>query len=624
MRHEWAYWPWPTSTYFGGAAQLFPSDCFGHDVQTGDARLCPWPVDAAAEVELFNRVGALWQRVFGYARALGVKTVLGTEAPMSLPPYAGVNASDPVAVERYYNGAFTRLSRLLGENLTAYWIWTPESFEWNKVPVTSPAVQAVVRDLAAAKAAHDAVGATFALTTCGWVVGPAGNRSYLDGVVDPAFTLGSIGTYFGEDPVDPAYANITRHPKWYIPWMEGDPWLTGVELFVNRTLNHNAQALAYNVSGLLNIHWRTRSIAPQVAASHAFAWNTSLTLGDFWANWTAAQFGPSAAAPAAAIFERIDGPNTPTPVTWITGPGTIEPSSSNCALVAAGAYSFADDFAALRGYVVGDVDAGRADLAALERFDYWLTTLRYFRALALTSCAWNDYNAAIKNVTSFPAGPARVAAARSTGFTAWSRLIANATSMTWDLLSSLSSTGEIGTIMNTQSQSLLQHAIGPPMQSSLASLAGMPSLPQNLTLPTRFDSSRVPLLRVLAARTGVFAGDDLRVTAHVVAAEDFRPRGLSLFVASLGSEEEGVEYPMAAAGGDGTPRMVFSAVVPAAQIPLGGVQYFVRAELPSNSTAFEGPDALLPSPGASFYSGVNITLGWPCTAPARPHTVIVI
>lgn len=142
--------------------------------------------------------------------------------------------------------------------------------------------------------------------------------------MDAAYTLSSIGTYFGEDDVDPAYANITRHPKWFIPWMEGDPWLTGLELFVNRTIERNRQALAMNVSGVLNIHWRTRSIAPQVAASHAFALNTSLRAEDHWAAWARAQFGAGAAPGAAAVFAAVDGAAMPTPVTWITGPGTIE------------------------------------------------------------------------------------------------------------------------------------------------------------------------------------------------------------------------------------------------------------------------------------------------------------
>ena len=175
QRHEWAYWPHPTSDYFGGAAALFPHQCAGHDAQSGDASVCPWPVNASAAMALFDRVGALWKGAFGYAAALGVKTILGTEAPLALPPYEGVNASAPGAAQEYYAGAFQRLAALLGENLTAYWVWTPEKFEWNKVPVTSPEVQAVVADLAAAAAARDEVGAPFELATCGWVVGPNGN-----------------------------------------------------------------------------------------------------------------------------------------------------------------------------------------------------------------------------------------------------------------------------------------------------------------------------------------------------------------------------------------------------------------------------------------------------------------
>ena len=297
-------------------------------------------------------------------------------------------------------------------------------------------------------------------------------------------------------------------------------------------------------------------------------------------------------------------------------------SAANCAAVAAGAYAFADTFASLRPLAVG----GGEDVAALERFDYWLTSFRYMRALALTSCAWSDYNAAVMNVTSVPAGPTRIAAARSLGFAAWARLVANATYMQWSLLSSASSSGELGTLMNTQGQSLLQHAIGPPMQQALAQLAGLPELPANLSLPTAFDVARVPLLRVLAARTGLAAGDDLRVTAHVVAHPSLRPLAVTLFVAPLGGgggAYSAVDMP--AAPGDGVPRMVYSAAVPAAALGAEGAQWFVAARLPPNTTAFEGgADALLPSPGASFFAGENITLVWPPTAPSRPHTVVIV
>lgn len=46
----------------------------------------------------------------------------------------------------YYEGALTRLVRLLGDTLDYYWIWTPEGWEWNKVSINNPLVQDVVAD----------------------------------------------------------------------------------------------------------------------------------------------------------------------------------------------------------------------------------------------------------------------------------------------------------------------------------------------------------------------------------------------------------------------------------------------------------------------------------------------
>ena len=36
--------------------------------------------------------------------------------------------------------------------------------------------------------------------------------------------------------------NVTKHPKWAIPWMEDDPDLTASQLWVNRTLMHMEDA----------------------------------------------------------------------------------------------------------------------------------------------------------------------------------------------------------------------------------------------------------------------------------------------------------------------------------------------------------------------------------------------
>ena len=51
--------------------------------------------------------------------------------------------------------------------------------------------------------------------------------------------------------------------------------------------------------------------------------------------------------------------------------------------------------------------------------------------------------------------------------------------------------------------------------------------------------------------------------------------------------------------------------------------WYVTAACAPNTTAFDGPDALLPAPGVAFYPGVNISLVFPVGAPTKPHTVII-
>ena len=337
-RAQWGMQDIVTSDYGFGADQLFSADCFGHPAQSGDPDMCPFPVDAAHAATLFNRVGALWKSAFAFAHAVGVKTCLGTESPMSPPPadgglaplnmyysatrgdhfatttacdqcdgagyvFLGVAASvlsqpapgavalstyyngavfdnmliadgqtvppgyDLVRVEGYampagggnaslsdllqyaratpkpdhfaaaagsalaanasasgfvsagviaqvwpasaapsrtsqdyYEGALTRLNRLLGDTLDYYWIWTPEDWEWSHVDINNSLVQDVVKDAQSLQAARDAVYPSVTLASCGWVVGPAGFRSYFDSVLPPGWSMSSIDMDVGNTP----------------------------------------------------------------------------------------------------------------------------------------------------------------------------------------------------------------------------------------------------------------------------------------------------------------------------------------------------------------------------------------------------------------------------------------
>lgn len=93
----------PPPDYGFGASQLFPVDCFGNAVQSGNASLCPFPVSPAASVDIINAVGALWQSTFAYAHVMGVTTCLGTETPMSPPPPAP--GDDLVPLNVYYSAS---------------------------------------------------------------------------------------------------------------------------------------------------------------------------------------------------------------------------------------------------------------------------------------------------------------------------------------------------------------------------------------------------------------------------------------------------------------------------------------------------------------------------------------
>ena len=86
-RSEWGDVGMNSSAYFAGAATIYDYECSGHPTQAGNASLCPWPTSPQASADLFNAVGAMWKQQFPYWKSIGVKSILGTESPMPLPPF---------------------------------------------------------------------------------------------------------------------------------------------------------------------------------------------------------------------------------------------------------------------------------------------------------------------------------------------------------------------------------------------------------------------------------------------------------------------------------------------------------------------------------------------------------
>lgn len=271
----WGYAAMKTSAFCGGAAMLFESDEHGPEVMRG---MMPSPTTPEQSNRLFNDVGEMFRAVFAQARALGVKTCVGTETPLTIPRAVqerlrakGKDPGEPAVVREVYEGVFRRIAKAY--LVDYYWLWTPEGWTWggNK----AEQLEATVRDLQSALAALEAIGNPFTLATCGWVLGPQQDRAALDEVLPKSCPMSCINRQVGHAPVEPSFARVSGRPKWAIPWMENDPNLVAPQPWVGRMRYDAADALRLGCTGLLGIHWRTKAMAPNVAALAAAGWDQS-------------------------------------------------------------------------------------------------------------------------------------------------------------------------------------------------------------------------------------------------------------------------------------------------------------------------------------------------------------
>ncbi len=275
LRGNWGYSAKKTGDFIFGASQLFERDAYGADVMLD---MCPRPEKPEECNEVFQRTGAMLREAFRYAHTFGIKTCVGAEAPLTVPKRVrehlkarGKDASDPGVIRELYEGIFSRATRTYP--LDYYWFWTPEGWTWQGA--SNPQVQKTIADLRLAIAAAKKVKAPFQLATCGWVLGPQGDRAMFDRVLPKDISLSCINRQVGKEPVDAGFAEVKGRPKWAIPWMEDDPGLTSPQLWAGRMRRDAADALRYGCTGLMGIHWRTRILGPNVLALARAAWDQS-------------------------------------------------------------------------------------------------------------------------------------------------------------------------------------------------------------------------------------------------------------------------------------------------------------------------------------------------------------
>lgn len=284
----WAYAPMNTADFTGGAADLFERDDFGADVMRDQPFARQTPEGSNA---VFNRTAELLRSAFAEARQFGVKTCLGTETPLVLPKLvreriqaAGRVPDDPTLARDIYTAMFDRIAQVCPPDY--YWLWTPENWTWEG---NKPGqFDATARDIRAALEALERLGKPFTLATCGWVLGPQHDRAALDQLLPPDSPMSCINQSVGHLPIERQFANLSTRPKWAIPWLENDGELTQPELWAGRMRFDAADARRLSCTGLIGIHWRTKVLAPNVAALAAAAWDQS---------WVPVSFDPTPVPP---------------------------------------------------------------------------------------------------------------------------------------------------------------------------------------------------------------------------------------------------------------------------------------------------------------------------------------
>ena len=152
----------------------------------------------------------------------------------------------------------------------------------------------------------------------------------------------------------------------------------------------------------MGLHWRTRIISPNVAASrkpagNKCAWSRQssppgkprdLPVADFYADWATAESAAKPVLPPRPFSPGSTAISRPLPG-WNRGPGVIGVSRQPWA-TAASRYRFVDEFAAIRPRVQG---AGN-----LERFDWWLNTFRVTKTMGQLGFARGELDAIIERI----------------------------------------------------------------------------------------------------------------------------------------------------------------------------------------------------------------------------------
>lgn len=602
--------PKKTGEYPFGASQFFENDDWGPASMSG---FCPTPKKLEDQNELFNRVGKQFREAFGWARLMGVKTALGTEAPLKtfIPEEVrkrlaakGKDPASPGVIKDLYRGIFERIKR--AHPLDFYWLWTPEDWTWNGNSLNE--MDQTVEDVRIALQALKDAGGPFRLATSGWVLGPQSDRGAFDAVLPKDVPMSAMSRNVGHFPIDPAFASIAGREKWAIPWLEADNYhgLAAMQLFAGRTIYDAVVAKQYGCTGLMGVFWRTREMGPNVSALARACWDTAglppygalqttrdnqsadfgnlgsraVPVDDFYLDFARANFGPEAGLDVASIFSALDG-RVPVSVSFHCPSGSLSPDPTPWEKVAVN-YRFVEDMEKLRTRVKG--------LGHRERFDYWLNAFRSHKLLAKVRCTLGTFEAAMKEVQKKRGFEPQRQAALAEVLPLYLKMMAEYEELTSLSLKSATTNSGLATIVNLfQQQDFWPLVIENPGRR-LADLLGEPLPPEARPSREFRGDNRMFMTTV---RTSLLDNEPFEIKVTVLSRS--RPRAVTLYWKPLGASTYSQKPLVHQARG------IYTALLSVGDIRGEDFEYYVETE-------FDGPDR-------TFY---------PVTAKAINNTVVVL
>jgi len=273
-----------------------------------------------------------------------------------------------------------------------------------------------------------------------------------------------------------------------------------------------------------DLHWYT--------PTESFLWGEKsyeypprgMNVDDFYGDWALVMFGPEAGPVAGKIFAKLDG-RMPAVSLWegINGhaAGGLTPDYRYWKDVA-DEYKYIDKLEAIRSKIKGPGD--------LDRFDYWLNTLRYTRAAAKTRCDWGRLVTVMRQAKDEKDSEKKKVIAREKILPVYIELIEQMDKACTLQMLTISDLGGLATILNWEGHNNMLN-----IRESGEELAKMlgEDLPAEAIASTEYKGE--PRLIVPVLRTLLDKGESLKL--KVIVLDNELPKSAALYWRPLGNGE---------------------------------------------------------------------------------------